>query len=58
MALKPSQDMLAKRDGTVPSREIPVLYEAEIKEHLRVPAVRARLKRVQALVRARAQQKS
>lgn len=58
MALKSSQNMLAKRDGTLPSREIPILSETDIKEHLRVPAVQARLKRVRELVRARAQQKS
>jgi hypothetical protein len=57
MALKPSQGIAAKLDNATRSPAAPILYEVELKEHRRVPSVMARLKRVQRLVDARAQQK-
>lgn len=57
MALKPNQGIAAKIKSAKPPA-VPILYEAELKEHLRVPAVKARMKRVKALIDLRAQQKS
>lgn len=58
MALKQSDGILIKSGATARSRKLPVLYKADLEEHLRHPEVCARMKHVQSLVRARAQQKS
>ncbi len=57
MALKPDPNIAAQMSDRIAGRTIPTLYKAELEEHRRSPEVRARLKRVQALIDSRAQQK-
>lgn len=57
MALKPDPDIAARMTDRAAGRTIPTLYKAELEEHRRLPDVRARLRRVQALIDSRAQQK-
>jgi hypothetical protein len=57
MALKPNPDITASMNDHGRASVIPILYKAELEEHRRLPQVQARLKRVQALIESRAQQK-
>lgn len=57
MALKPDPDIATQMSDRAGVRPIPTLYKTELEEHRRLPQVQARLKRVQALIDSRAQQK-
>lgn len=57
MALKPDPDIAAQMSDRASVRATPILYKAELEEHRQLPQVQARLKRVQALIDSRAQQK-
>lgn len=57
MALKPNPDIAAKMNDPAGTRSIPIVRKADLDEHRRLPDVQARLKRVEALVESRAQQK-
>lgn len=56
MALRQTQGITEKMGGKARSAPL-VLHRHDLDEQLRLPEVRARLKRVQALVNQRAQQK-
>lgn len=58
MALRPDPGIAEKMSGGPAQREAtPILHKADLEEHRRLPQVRARLKRVRALMASRAQQK-
>ena len=57
MALKPNPDITANVNDQAQASAIPILYKVELEEHRRLPQVQARLRRVQALIELRAQQK-